>query len=211
MLKTMKTGFTLIELMIVVAIIGLLAAIAIPNFIKLQARSKQAEAKTILKTAFTTERAYYQEKGTFSPSIVAIGFLPERGNRYKYCFNSACATTGTDRTSADADAPVAATTDRAHERAQSGGVVLCLLGDRYRQHDVAEPDDALVDHVELQQGRGLRNRGFRRFQPDAAEANRKGARCLGCGGRADFSRSSWLLARNRLGRGQETDCAGEDP
>src|SRR3712207_9241843 len=46
-------GFTLIELMIVVAIIGILAAIAIPNFIRFQARARQSEANTNLKSLFT--------------------------------------------------------------------------------------------------------------------------------------------------------------
>ena len=60
-----KKGFTLIELMIVVAIIGILAAIAIPNFLKFQARSKQSEAKTNLKAVFTAETAYFGENNTY--------------------------------------------------------------------------------------------------------------------------------------------------
>ncbi|WNG44970.1 prepilin-type N-terminal cleavage/methylation domain-containing protein [Archangium minus] len=81
-------GFTLIELMIVVAIIGILAAIAIPNFIKFQARSKQGEAKANLKAWFTTERAFLQEKDRYEEDIKIIGYAPERGNRYAYWFSS---------------------------------------------------------------------------------------------------------------------------
>ena len=60
-----KKGFTLIELMIVVAIIGILAAIAIPNFLRFQAKSKQSEAKTNLGGIFTAQTAYFGEKNTY--------------------------------------------------------------------------------------------------------------------------------------------------
>jgi type IV pilus assembly protein PilA len=83
-----RRGFTLIELMVVVAIIGILASIAIPNFNKFQARSKQSEARANLKAVFTAQRAFFQEKGRYSPVVTEIGFSPERGNRYAYRLSS---------------------------------------------------------------------------------------------------------------------------
>ena len=83
-MKKLARGFTLIELMIVVAIIGILAAIAIPNFIKFQARSKQSEAKANLKAIFTAQKAFFQEKDRFSTLTGEVGFEPERNNRYAY-------------------------------------------------------------------------------------------------------------------------------
>jgi type IV pilus assembly protein PilA len=83
-MNKLKRGFTLIELMIVVAIIGLLAALAIPNFIKFQARSKQSEAKSNLKAIFTAEKSYYGDKQIFVDMLDVIGFAPERNNRYGY-------------------------------------------------------------------------------------------------------------------------------
>lgn len=65
--KRIGRGFTLIELMIVVAIIGILAAIAIPNFVKFQCRSKQSEAKTNLKALYVAEEAYRGEYDLYVP------------------------------------------------------------------------------------------------------------------------------------------------
>src|SRR4051794_21556650 len=81
-------GFTLVELMIVVAVIGILAVIAIPSFYKFHARSKRAEVKINLKAVNTSERAYFAEKDTYSSSIVQLGFEPERGNRFAYLLDA---------------------------------------------------------------------------------------------------------------------------
>jgi type IV pilus assembly protein PilA len=67
-------GFTLIELMIVVVIIGLLAAIAIPNYLQFQAMAKQAEAKSNLGGIFTNEQAYYGENSKYTPVLTETGF-----------------------------------------------------------------------------------------------------------------------------------------
>jgi len=74
-LKQLKgqKGFTLIELMIVVAIIGILAAIAIPNFLTYQLKSRQAEAKTNLQAIKTSEIAFQAERGCYIGVAVEAG------------------------------------------------------------------------------------------------------------------------------------------
>lgn len=84
MARFSPAGFTLVELMVVVAIAGILASIAIPNFIRFQARSKQSEAKINLKTIFVGQQTRYSEREAYTMSTVDVGFSPERGNRYEY-------------------------------------------------------------------------------------------------------------------------------
>ena len=61
-----QSGFTLIELMIVVAILGILAAIAIPNFLMFQLRSKTGEAKINLAGVRTAQEGYFAEFGRYA-------------------------------------------------------------------------------------------------------------------------------------------------
>jgi type IV pilus assembly protein PilA len=70
-LHSRKGGFTLIELMIVVAIIGILAAIAIPNFVRFQLRAKSSEGKMNLAAIRTAEEGYFAEFGTYVAAAVA--------------------------------------------------------------------------------------------------------------------------------------------
>ncbi|MFO0598732.1 MAG: prepilin-type N-terminal cleavage/methylation domain-containing protein [Myxococcaceae bacterium] len=116
-MKLTKKGFTLVELMIVVAIIGILAAIAIPNFIRFQARSKQSEVKANLKSLFTSQKSYHQEHDIFSICIRKVGFSPERGNRYRYTTNTT-----------DGNVPAEACAS-SEARATAAGVTLATDGD----------------------------------------------------------------------------------
>jgi type IV pilus assembly protein PilA len=69
----MKKGFTLIELMIVVAIIAFLAFVSVPNFTRFLAKSKRAEAYVNLHSIYVAQKAYWAEHGKYSDTLAGLG------------------------------------------------------------------------------------------------------------------------------------------
>lgn len=77
-------GFSLIELMVVVAVLGIVAAIAVPNFLLYQMRSRQTEVRANLAGIFVAEVAFFGENTRYS-AFNDIGFaLAGSANRYTY-------------------------------------------------------------------------------------------------------------------------------
>ena len=70
--KKSEKGFTLIELMIVIAIIGILAGIAIPNFIGYRRRSYNSAANSDVKNAYTSAQAYFNDNPTGTVGVAAL-------------------------------------------------------------------------------------------------------------------------------------------
>lgn len=82
-----ERGFTLIELMIVIAIIAILSMIAMPSFMKFLAKAKRAEAHMNLNALYTAQKAYWAENNSYTANLTgsdSIGWKPEGKHYYTY-------------------------------------------------------------------------------------------------------------------------------
>lgn len=73
-----EKGFTLVELLVVIIIIGILASLAIPRFGKTADRAMETEAKLMLSQIQKLESVYYLEHKTYTKSLEKIGFEQEK-------------------------------------------------------------------------------------------------------------------------------------
>ncbi|MBY0370262.1 prepilin-type N-terminal cleavage/methylation domain-containing protein, partial [bacterium] len=73
-LRKGRRGFTLVELLIVVAIIGVLSTIGVPTFKRMIQKSKKAEAKVGLGGLYTTEAAFFAEYNGYGNNLAKMGY-----------------------------------------------------------------------------------------------------------------------------------------
>lgn len=80
--RPLENGFTLVELMVVVAMVGVLSAIAIPQYEHYTAKARQVEAKIALSAIYIAETTFFAENNSYSSCLRQLGYAPDGQTRY---------------------------------------------------------------------------------------------------------------------------------
>jgi prepilin-type N-terminal cleavage/methylation domain-containing protein len=83
-INLLTKGFSLVEMMVVVAVIGILSAVAVPTFKKFIMKSRKTEAKIALSGIFTAEQSLFADYSTFATCLTVGGFDPGPANARLY-------------------------------------------------------------------------------------------------------------------------------
>lgn len=107
-----QQGFTLVELMVVVAIIGILSTVAVPQFKKYQGKAKTSEAKVQLASIYTVEMGAMTDYDGYATCLTDLGYDPQLKGYYAVGFQNALTTAVTNRGGTCASAPNISPTTR---------------------------------------------------------------------------------------------------
>jgi len=120
-LKRREEGFTLIELMVVVLIIAILIAIAIPTFLGARRRAQDRQAQSNIRNALLAEKTYYTDKQAYTSTSASLADIES-----SLTFNTAPTTADASARQVGVTLPVASNTDIVciGSKSKSGSVFL---------------------------------------------------------------------------------------
>lgn len=88
MRSTSRSAFALIELMVIVALLSVVAAIVVPKYLKLQVQKKQEECLLNLKSLWEAEKAYFEKNNVYTTDLQALAWTPSGKVTYQYQFET---------------------------------------------------------------------------------------------------------------------------